>query len=177
MTPINYLHVLGDRAGSERSNPWSLEEDSLPRHARTHAGRLPGSSLSHFMSTQLSQWVIQTLNRVVNVPCKCCWLAKFTVTCCSRPHCYQLRRGWTGSGRGQSQLWLVLLDCRADGSSLNRLLGLYICRNAYKLFRFSWTKISVVFCFVLFFFLIFLCFRYIFLYMSFSTHLCRDWEN
>lgn len=117
--------------------PWSLEGGGgLPRHGCTHAGRLPGSSLSHFMSTQS---VIQTLHKVVSVPCKRSRLAKISATCRSHPHCYQLQRGWTGSARGQSQLWLVLLGCRADGGSLNRLLS-DVCRVVRKKcsYRFSW---------------------------------------
>lgn len=114
---------FSDRVGSERRSTLKPEGDGLPGHASTHSGRLPSSSLSHFMSTQLIQSVIQTLHSVVSVPCKCSQLAKFSATCRSHPHWYQLQRGWTSSARGQSQLWLVLLACGADRSSLNRLLG------------------------------------------------------
>lgn len=111
--------------------------DGLPRHASTHAGRLPGSSLSHFMSTQLAQSVIQTLHRAVNVPCKCSRPGLSLVQLVSPTHAVISRRvGWTGGARGQSQLWLVLLGCGADEGSLSWLSGddFYICRDACKHF-------------------------------------------
>lgn len=94
MAPINYLHLLSDRAGSERGNtlkPGGMA--CLDTFPHTHAGRLPGSSLSHFMSTQVSQSVFQTLHRVVSVPCKCFRQAKISATCHSHTHCYQLQKG------------------------------------------------------------------------------------
>lgn len=93
-------------------------EEQAPR---AHAGGLPGSSLSHFMSTQACQSVVQTLHRVVSVPCKRFAWAKISATCHSHTHCYQLQRGWTGSVRGQSQLELVVLGFGADQCRLNRL--------------------------------------------------------
>lgn len=103
--------------------PWSLEGGGQrPAQTRLHTrGKTPRLIIITFYEHS-AQSVIQTLHTAVSVPCKCSRLAKFSETCRSHPHCYQLQRGWTSSAQGQSQLWLVLLGCRADRGSLNRLL-------------------------------------------------------
>lgn len=94
----------------------AVQRDVLPRQASTHQ-ELPGSSLSHFMSTQLCQSVIlYAAQGFVTVPCKFSQLAKISATCRSLPHCYQLPRGWTVSARGQSQRWLDRLAVEQTGA-------------------------------------------------------------
>lgn len=80
------------------------------RRGRSHAHsamlvrtpeELPGSSLSHFMSTQLRQPVAPyAAQPFVTVPCKCSQLAKISATCGSHAHCYQPQRGPDSESKG-----------------------------------------------------------------------------
>lgn len=114
MALINYPVYSVTELEARGAIPWSSEGRKggfLPGHASPHAGRLPSSSLSHFMSTQLSQSLIQTLRRVVSVPLKCSLLAECGATCGSHPPCYQVRKGWT---RGKVN---CDLSCQAAGQT------------------------------------------------------------
>ena len=142
MTLINYPHLLSDRAGSERCNTLKPEEEEVacpdtlpPTHTHTHINThththtLQGSSLSHFMSTRLSHSLTHSDSAHGLSVChvnalswvRLVWLVAPTLLC------YQLQRGWTGSVRGQSQLWLVLLGCGGRQGQFKQAAGSCPC--------------------------------------------------
>lgn len=77
------------REGGRGRGTWSSTQARSAVLARTPE-ELPGSSLSHFMSTQLRQPVAPNAAQpFVTVPCKWSQPAKIRATCGSHTLCYQ----------------------------------------------------------------------------------------